>query len=95
VRSDGGAPSLPYDLYPIAHGEAPDRQPDQLKLLTNIVQKIAAQVETMSLAAAPTKHTTSANPTADFDRATGGRRKHDALQAHSNDNPMEYTDPLE
>jgi hypothetical protein len=49
----------------------------------------------MSIAAAPTKHATSANPTADFNGAAGGRREHDPLEADSNDNPMEYIDPKE
>jgi hypothetical protein len=51
------------DLIPVAHGDAPDQQLDQLQLLTSIVQQLAAHVETMSIAAAPTKQITSANPT--------------------------------
>jgi hypothetical protein len=62
---------LPTDLYPVAHGDAPEQQADQLQLMTNTVQQLAARVETLSIAAAPTKHTTSTNPTADFDRAAG------------------------
>jgi hypothetical protein len=72
---------LPTDLYPVAPSDAPEEQPYQLQLLTNIVQHLAAHVETLSIAAAPTKQTTSANPTADFNGAAGGRREHDALPA--------------
>jgi hypothetical protein len=49
---------LPADLYPVAPGDAPEQHPDQLQLLTQIVKQLAAQVETLSVAAAPTKHTT-------------------------------------
>jgi hypothetical protein len=63
---------LPTDLYHVALSDAPEQQPRHLQLMTNIVQQLAAHVETLSIAAAPTKHTTSANPTADFDRAAGG-----------------------
>jgi hypothetical protein len=45
---------LPTDLYPVAPGDAPEQQPKQLQLLTNIVQQLAAQVDTLSIAAAPT-----------------------------------------
>jgi hypothetical protein len=86
---------LPTDLYPAAPSDAPEQQPNQLQLLTNIVLQLAAHVETLSIAAAPTKHTTSTNPTADFDKATGERREHDALLADSKDNPLEYIDPRE
>jgi hypothetical protein len=80
---------LPTDLYPVAHGDAPEQQPYQLQPLTNIVQHLATQVESLSIAAASTKQTTSANPTSDFDRAAGERGEHDALQADSNDNPLD------
>jgi hypothetical protein len=83
------------DLYPLAPSDAPEQQPHQLQLLTNIVQQLAAQVETLSIASAPTKHTTSANPTADFDGGAGGRREHDALPADSKENHVEYIDPRE
>jgi NifB/MoaA-like Fe-S oxidoreductase len=54
---------LPTDLYPVAPGDAPEQQPNQLQSLTKIVQQIAAQVETLSVIAAPTKHTSLAIPT--------------------------------
>jgi hypothetical protein len=73
--------ALPTDLYPVAPDDAPEQQPNQLQLLANIVRHLAAQVETLSIAAAPTKETNSANPTVDFDRAAGGRREHGALQS--------------
>jgi hypothetical protein len=63
---------LPTDLYPVAPGDAPEQPPNQLQLLTKIVQQLAARVETLSVAAAPTKQTTLAIPTADFDSAAGG-----------------------
>jgi hypothetical protein len=63
---------LPTDLYPVAHGDAPEQQPHQVQLLTNIVQQLAVHVETLYIAAAPTKHITSAIPTADFDGVAGG-----------------------
>jgi hypothetical protein len=34
---------LPTDLYPVAPSDAPEQQPDKLKLLTNIVQLLAAR----------------------------------------------------
>jgi hypothetical protein len=83
------------DLYHVPLGDVPEHKPNQLKLLTNIVQRLATQVETLCIAAAPTKHTVVANPTADFDRAAGGRHEQDAQLAHSNDNPLEYIDPRE
>jgi hypothetical protein len=86
---------LPTDLYPVAHGDAPEQQPDQLQMMANIVQQLVTEVETLFIAAAPTKHTTSAIPTTDFDRAAGGRREHDALPADSKDTPLEYIDPRE
>jgi hypothetical protein len=49
---------LPTDLYPVAHGDAPEQQPYQLQPLTNIVQQLATQVESLSIAAASTKQTT-------------------------------------
>jgi hypothetical protein len=75
---------LRTDLYPVAHGHAPEHQPHQLQLPTNVVQHLTTQVDTLSIAATSTKHTTSANPTADFDRAAGERREHDALPSNSN-----------
>jgi hypothetical protein len=45
---------LPTDLFPYAHGDAPEQQ-DQLQLLTNIVQQLATHVENVSIAAAPSK----------------------------------------
>jgi hypothetical protein len=84
---------LPTDLYPVALGDAPEHQPHQLQLLTNIVQQLGAQIETLSVATAPTKHTTSAIPTADFDGAAGGRRELDALPIDSTNTPLEYIDP--
>jgi hypothetical protein len=86
---------LPTDLYPVAPSYAPEPQPDQLQLLTNIVHQLATQVETLSIATAPIKHTTSANPTADFDRTAGGRREHDAVPADSKGLPLEYINPRE
>jgi hypothetical protein len=86
---------LPTDLYPVAPGDAPEQQPDQLQLLTKIVHQLAAQVETLSVAAAPIKHTTSAIPTSDSDRAAGGRLELDALPADSTNAPLEYIDPRE
>jgi hypothetical protein len=86
---------LPTDFYPVAPSDAPEQQPYKLQLLTNIVQQLAAHVETLSVAAAPTKHTTSAIPTADFDKAAGGRRELDALPVDSKDTPLEYIDPRE
>jgi hypothetical protein len=86
---------LPTDLYPVAPGDAQEQQSDQLQLPTKIVQQLAAQVETLSVAAAPTKHTTSAIPTADFDSAAGRRREFDALPADSTNTPLEYIDPRE
>jgi hypothetical protein len=86
---------LPTDLYPVAPCDAPEQQPDQLQLLTNIIQQLAAHVETLSVAAAPTKHTPSTIPTADFDRAAGGRRELDALPVDSTNTPLEYIDPRE
>jgi hypothetical protein len=86
---------LATDLYPVSPSDAPQHQPDQLQLLTNIVQQLASQVQTLSVAAAPTKPTTSAIPTADFDRAAGGRRELDALPADSTNTPLEYIDPRE
>jgi hypothetical protein len=85
---------LPTDLY-VAPGDAPEQQPDQLQLLTQIVQQLAAQVETLSVATASTKPTTSAIPTADSDSAAGGRLELDALPADSKTNPLEYIDPRE
>jgi hypothetical protein len=82
---------LPTELYPVAFRDAPEQLPDQLKFLTNIVHQLAtAHVDTPSIEGAPTKHTTSVNPTADFERAAGGRREHDAIQVDSNGNPLEY-----
>jgi hypothetical protein len=69
-----------HDLYPVAPCDAPEHQPDQLQLLTNNVHQLAAQVETLSRATAPTKQTYSTHPTTDFDRAAGGRYEHDARQ---------------
>jgi hypothetical protein len=86
---------LPTDLYPVAPGDAPEQQPYQLQLLTHIVKQLAAHVETLSVAAAPTKHTTSAIPTADSDSAAGGRLELDALLADSTNTPLEYIDPRE
>jgi hypothetical protein len=63
---------LPNDLYPVAPCDAPEQQPDKLQMLTSTVKQLASQVETLSLAAAQTKETNSANPIANFDRATGG-----------------------
>jgi hypothetical protein len=74
---------LPTDLYPVAPGDAPEQLPDQLQLVTQIVQQIAPQVETLSVAAAPTKHTTSAIPTDDSDSTAGVRLELDALPADS------------
>jgi hypothetical protein len=85
---------LPTDLYPVAPGGAPEQQLDQLQLLTKIVQQLAAQVETLSVAVAPTKHTTLAIPTTDSDTAAGGRLELDALPADSTNTPLEYIDPL-
>jgi hypothetical protein len=45
---------LPTDLYPAAIGEALEQQPDQLQLMTSIVQQLATQVETLLIATAPT-----------------------------------------
>jgi hypothetical protein len=84
---------LPTDLYPVAPCDAPEQHPYQKQLLTNIVQQLATQVEALSIAAAPTKHTTLAILTTDFDRVAGGRREHDALPANSKDIPLEYIDP--
>jgi hypothetical protein len=65
-------------------------------LLTQIVKQLAAHVETLSDAAAPTKHTTSVIPTADSDSAAGGRLELDALPGDSkNTRPLEYIDPRE
>jgi hypothetical protein len=86
---------LPTDFYPVALGDAPEQHPDQMQLLTNIIQQLAARVETLFVAAAPTKHTTPAIPTADFDRAAGGRRELDALPTDSTNTPLEYIDPRE
>jgi hypothetical protein len=58
-------------------------------------QQLAILVETLSHATAPTKPTTRANPTADFDRTAGGRHGHDAQHGDTNDNPLEYIDPIE
>jgi hypothetical protein len=55
----------------------------------------SSQVETLSVAAAPTNHTTSATPTADSDRAAGGRLELDALPTDSTNTPLEYIDPRE
>jgi hypothetical protein len=74
---------LHTDLYPVASGDAPEQKPCQVELLTSIVHQLASHVETLSLAATPTKHTTSANPTTEFDRAAGGRREHDALSPNN------------
>jgi hypothetical protein len=46
---------FPIDLYPVAPGDVPEQHPNQLQLLTNIVHELATQVETLSIAAAPTK----------------------------------------
>jgi hypothetical protein len=86
---------FPTNLYPDAHGDAPEHQPYPLQLLTKSVQQLAAHVETLSVAAAPTKHTTSAIPAAHFDSAAGGRRELDALPADSTNTPLEYIDPKE
>jgi hypothetical protein len=83
---------LPTDLYPVAPGDAPEQQLDHLQLLTNIVQQLTSHVETLSIAAAPTKYTTSPNPTTDFDRDAGGRREHDALSGDSKATPLGYID---
>jgi hypothetical protein len=58
---------LPTDLYPVASSDAQEQQLDQLQLLIIFAQQLAINIGTLSLAAAPTKHTTSANPTTDFD----------------------------
>jgi hypothetical protein len=86
---------LPTDLYPVAPRDAPEPQPSPLQWLINIVHLLAAQVEALSIAAAPTKHNTSTNPTADFDTAAGGLREHDALPIASKDSPLEYIDSRE
>jgi hypothetical protein len=87
---------LPIDLYPVAPGDAPEEQPYQLQLqLTQIVKHLAAQVETLSVAAAPTKHTTSAIPTVDSDSAAGGRLELDALPIDCKNTPLDYIDPRE
>jgi hypothetical protein len=86
---------LPTDLYPVAPGDAPEQQPDQLQLLTKIVQQLATQVETLSVAAAPTKHTNTAIPTADPDRAAGGRLELDALPSDITNTSLHYIDPRE
>jgi hypothetical protein len=84
---------LPTDLYPVAPGDAAEEQQDQLQLQTHIVKQLATQVETLSVAPAPTKHTTSAITTADSDSAAGGRIELDALPADSTNTPLEYIDP--
>jgi hypothetical protein len=80
--------ALPTDLYPVAPGDAPEQQPNQLQLLTKIVHQVAAHVETLSVAAALTKHTTSTIPTADSERAAGGRLELDALPHDSTNTPL-------
>jgi hypothetical protein len=86
------ADRLPRDLNPATHGDAPEQQ---LQLLTNVVQHLAAQVESPSLATVSTTTTYSANPKAEFDRVAGGRHEHDARPTYNNDNPLEYIDPME
>jgi hypothetical protein len=53
---------LPTDLYPVAPSYAPEHESYQLQLLINIAHQVAAHVETLSIAASPTKPTTSPNP---------------------------------
>jgi hypothetical protein len=43
----------PHDLNPVAHDDALEEQLDQLQFIAKIVQQLATQVETLSLAAAP------------------------------------------
>jgi hypothetical protein len=86
---------LPNNLHPVAPCDAPEKQLDQIQLLTKIVHQVATHVETLSIAIAPTKPTTAANPTAEFDRTVSGRHGHDAQPVDSNDNPLEYIDPRE
>jgi hypothetical protein len=86
---------LPTDLYPVAPGDAPEQEPYHLQLLATIVQQLEAQVETLSVAAAPIEHTTSAIPTADSDRAADGRLELHALPYDSTYTPQEYIDHRE
>jgi hypothetical protein len=88
MSSNGRPPGIAYRPLAVAPGDAPEQQPHQLQLLTKIVQQLAAQVETLSVATAPTKHTTSAIPTADSDKAAGGRLELDALPADSTNTPL-------
>jgi hypothetical protein len=56
---------------------------------------IAAHVETLPLAAAPTKQTNASDTTADFNRAAGGRHEHDNRPSDGNYNSLEYIEPKE
>jgi hypothetical protein len=84
------ADRMPHDLYPVAPSYAlAQQQPDYMQLLTIILHQLAAQVDTLSLAAAPTHTNNSANPTTEFDDVTADKRhEHDARPAESNDNPI-------
>jgi hypothetical protein len=85
---------LPTDLYPVAPRRA--RTAARPAAINDTDCKaVSTPSETPSVAAAPTKHTTLAIPTADSDTAAGGRLELDALPADRENTPLEYIDPKE